>query len=148
MDASIGIRLINDLKSAFTGRRDIFYKTAEVGGLDILQEIIGYHSVYIIDALKSSDGIPGEVKYFDLNNYKSTFYLDNLHDVYFPDSIKLAKKLGMEVSDEISVIGIEIYENLEFSNNLSDELAKKYPEILLRVYSFIKTRIERFTVTT
>jgi len=62
-DDGIGPRLVKDLqKEAFP--EVICFKTSSMGGLEILELIREYHTVLILDAIKTKDGIPGEVYYF------------------------------------------------------------------------------------
>ncbi|MGA3015155.1 MAG: hydrogenase maturation protease [Bacteroidales bacterium] len=139
-DDGIGPRLVKDLqKEVFP--EDICFKTSSMGGLEILELIREYHTVLILDAIKTKDGIPGEVYYFNPSDFHETMHLSNLHDVNFITAIELAKKIKLSIPENIHIIAVEIVEDLEFGRSLSPELEEKYPEIMNRVHDHLYSKL-------
>jgi len=109
------------------------YRTGAVGGLCALEQILGYERVVFIDAIRTKDGIPGDVYEFGLSNFKETLHLSSFHDLSFLSAIEMGKNMAFKVPGDIRIIAIEIVEDLVFSNSFSPEIEKKYPLILKEV---------------
>lgn len=135
-DDGIGVRIANYLSQTVpTAVADC--KTLITGGLDILEHISGYKQVIIFDAIKTNDAMPGDIFLYSMNNYMPTLHLDQFHDVGFPEAIKLAKELELDVPAEIFIFAVNIHEDLEFATEFSPCLQEKYSSILDKTDTFI-----------
>jgi len=128
-DDGIGPQLVRDLGKIFESP-DIQFNTACCGGLEIMEYIKGYKKVVFIDAIRTRNGKPGDVYYFIPSDFQETSNLSNLHDVSFLTAIKLGTTLELGLPDDLHIIAIEIFEDIEFSNEFSPILKERYPEIL------------------
>ncbi|HNW89357.1 MAG TPA: hydrogenase maturation protease [Bacteroidales bacterium] len=136
MDDGIGIRLCKKMQHYFS-EESVTFDTVSLGGLEILEFIQGYNNVIFIDAIKTSDGIPGTVYYFTPADFKETSNLSNLHDVSFLTALEIGKKLNMEVPEHLHIIAIEIVEDLTFGEDFTPEVQEKYPEIVVQVRDLV-----------
>ncbi|HNW70807.1 MAG TPA: hydrogenase maturation protease [Bacteroidales bacterium] len=136
MDDGIGIRLCREMQHYFTDEA-ISFETASLGGLEILELIQGYNNVIFIDAIKTKDGIPGTVYYFQPSDFKETSNLSNLHDVSFLTALEIGKKLNMKIPESMHIIAVEIIEDLTFGEDFTPEIQDKFPEIIVQVRDII-----------
>ncbi|MBC8486605.1 MAG: hydrogenase maturation protease [Bacteroidetes bacterium] len=142
-DDGIGLRIACDLKKELTIQDEpklkyrIDFASALTGSPDLLEIIKGYDTLVIIDAIKTKNGNPGNVYHYSLKNYKETFHLENIHDISFPDTLKLGKSIGLKIPENVNILAIEIFDNLTFGNTLSEILTKKYSEILKKVKKLV-----------
>lgn len=127
-DDGVGIYIANEVKKKINNP-DIKVDEAITGGMNLLDLILGYEKVIIIDAVKSKDGSHGKVERITLNNF-NTMHSFNPHDVSLNEAIEMAKKLGENrIPKEIIIIGIMMKSiPLEFGENLSKEIAAIIPE--------------------
>jgi hydrogenase maturation protease len=139
-DDGIGPKLVKDLQKEIFPE-GICFKTSSMGGLEILELIRDYHTVVMLDAIKTKDGLPGDVYYFNPADFHETMHLSNLHDVNFITALELAKKIKLSIPENIHIIAVEILEDLEFGRSLSPELEAKYPEILEHVHSYLNSML-------
>lgn len=139
-DDGIGVKIVNDIRNYISPEKADFL-TLITGSLDMIEELSGHDPVIIIDAIKTKNGIPGNVTSFSLHEYQPTIHLDNFHDVRFHDSIRLAVELGLRVPERILIIAVEIVEYSEFNNELSSQLKLVYNIILQKVVSLIKQHL-------
>jgi hydrogenase maturation protease len=137
-DDGIGPKLVKDLKT-----RDfpngLRFETCAMGGLEILEMVRDYHTVVFIDAIKTKDGLAGNVYYFQDADFRETMHLSNLHDVNFITALELGRKIKLNIPENIHIIAVEILEDMEFGRSLSPELEEKYTEILDKVYCHLKS---------
>jgi hydrogenase maturation protease len=136
-DDGIGPRLVKDLARKIR-RKDIEFETASCGGLDIMEYIHGYSKVIFIDAIRTLNGDPGDVFYFNPSDFRETSNLSSLHDVNFITALHLGNILDLDLPSDLHIIAIEIIEDREFSDRLTPALENIYPEILKKVISFIR----------
>ncbi len=136
-DDGIGPKLVWELKQMLT-LPDVVYRTASLGGLEIIELIRDYRYVIIIDAIRTKDGIPGTVYRLTPEHFRETLHVSNFHDISFLPALKLAKKMNIHVPERIDIIAIEIVEDLTFSNGFSPEIARKYDAIKHRVAELVE----------
>jgi len=135
-DDAIGPKLTKRLQ-ANLNKPDIDFETAFVGGLDILEYIKDYEKVIFIDAIKTKDGVPGDVYLFSTDDFKETLHLSNIHDISFLTALELGKELGYKMPADITIIAIEIKEDLVYSNDFTPEVQSRYDEIYNEIEGFI-----------
>lgn len=137
MDDGIGIKLSREMQQKLK-YTNIFYDTACLGGLEILEYIKGYKTVIFIDAIKTQGGVPGTVYYFTPADFKETSNLSNIHDVSFLKALEIGKALNMELPESIHIIAVEIVEDLTFGEEFTPEVQKKYPEAIQKTKALIE----------
>lgn len=139
-DDGIGPRLIDLIQKSCSFKNTDFFSTT-LGGLEILEFIIGYEKVIFIDAIRTEKGIPGSVNFFNLSDFQETLHLSNLHDISFLTAIDLGKTLGFKIPEDMRIIAIEIVEDKVFSKEFSPEIENQLPVILENVKKLINSFI-------
>ena len=99
-DDGIGPKLVGELRK-MDFPADITFKTASVGGLEILEMISGFSRVFLIDAIRTKNGKPGTVYFLPAEDFSETQNLTNLHDVNFLTALELGSKLNFQIPGEI-----------------------------------------------
>ena len=141
-DDAIGPKLVQELEKTIN-RPDITFLTASIGGLELLEIIKDYNRVIIIDAIKTKNGIPGNIYYLTPAHFKETLHISSFHDISFLIALELAEKLNIPIPEQIDIIAIEIVEDLIFSDQFSPALAEKYPSVLQEVKESVQKLIKR-----
>jgi len=131
-DDGVGIKVVERFRNNDTFK-DVDYKTVSLGGFDILEIIQNYTKVFIVDAIKTKDGIPGNIYYFETSDFKETLHLSNIHDISFLNAIKLGKKLGFKIPEEIHIFAVEILEDRVFGDEFTPELKKNFNRITIDI---------------
>jgi len=139
-DDGIGPRIVEAMKRDLEWE-NLNYMTAASGGLDVLELISGYKTVIIIDAIKTRDGIPGDIYYLTPSSFKETLHISSFHDVSFLTALQLGEQLDMPVPNTIHILAIEIVEDLNFSTEFSPPIAEKYDSIYKKVKAAVKKLI-------
>ncbi len=117
------------------------FKTAALGGLELMEMIQGYDQVVIIDAIKTPHGVPGTVYELKPEDFKNALHINNLHDTSFLQALELGKRLGLNLPKQIDIIAVEIVEDLLFSNDFSPKVQQKWPEIVTEVEGLVSEKI-------
>jgi hydrogenase maturation protease len=145
-DDGIGPSLVKRLKGNIS-KKGIDFKTAFLGGLELLDHIQGYNNVIFIDAIRTRDGKPGTVYQLSPENFNTTVHLSSVHDISFLATIELGKKLGLNMPESIHIIAVEIVEDKIFDNNFSPQIQEKYEEIFNEVKEITERILTGTTVT-
>ena len=136
-DDGIGPKLVQSLdKSRLPAH--ISYESASLGGLELLEIIQDFDTVFFIDAIRTLKDDPGSVYCYTPDDFKETLHLSNLHDINFLTALELGRRTGMKIPSSIKIIAIEIKEDRVFSNSFSPVIQKRYPEILSKVQNMLE----------
>jgi len=112
-------------------RNDVTVTEASAGGLRLMELMIGYDRVILVDAILSSNGsLPGDIHHMnldDLRNISPTQHSTCAHDTSLVTALDLGKKLGLAMPGEISIYAIEVSNIMDFNDELTPEVAAAVP---------------------
>jgi hydrogenase maturation protease len=131
-DDGIGVRIVEELRYIFNFP-GVHFETACCGGLEIVEMMNGYNEVIIIDAIKTTDGYPGDIYILSPEDFNEPLHISNFHDFPFLAAMELAKVAGMKMPDKIRIIAIKIVEDLFFSEQFSEEIDRQYGAIKKKI---------------
>jgi hydrogenase maturation protease len=111
-----------------------------VGGLALMERLIGYERVIIIDAVSTGQHPVGTVSRTPLSDLpdRALGHLCSAHDTSLQNAIRLGKSMGAIIPDDIVVVGIEIEQVYDFSDTLSPAVLDSIPEAVYIVKELLK----------
>ena len=128
-DDGVGWRVAEDIQkqlpqflSQAEGKIDV--TRLSLGGLGLMEQLIGYDRAVLIDAFETDDQ-PGSIlimKLNDLPNY-TAFHTPSARDVSLQKAIELGRMLGAKLPKEVEVVGITTSKVQDFSEELSPPIA-------------------------
>jgi len=140
MDDGIGPRVVETLREKMQ-IPGVDYRTTTLGGLHILEFIVGFKWVTFIDAIKTKEGIPGTLYEFTPSDFKETLHLSNLHGVNFLSAIELGKRIGYSIPEAIHIFAIEILEDQVFGEEFTPPLQERFEAIIDEIHIGIQERL-------
>lgn len=137
-DDGLGIYLARRLREILPEQR---YKIKELTAVErnLIDEFADYRKVILIDAIKTTKGIPGQIYHFSSPEFKSSFNLSSSHALDLNQMIKLGQELMGKGMPEVEVLAVEAKRVNDYSEELSPELQNQFENILQK----IKDEIER-----
>ena len=135
-DDGVGIYLARALRGVL--RRTCEVKELSTAGLDVLDAIFGYQKAVVIDAIRTPEGVPGEVWHFRLSDFRGSSHMPPRHALDLGQAVALGKRLWGGQVPEVEVLAVETKEVNEFSDALSPELRDRFSSVL----DVVKRRIE------
>jgi hydrogenase maturation protease len=118
-DDAVGIHVVRMLKDRIQGRADLEFKELSVGGLGLVEEILGYERVFIIDSVASS-GSAGKIRELSPAHFKGTEYASSPHSTNFATALELFRRFGTSViPNAIRIFTIDINPEPTFRETLS-----------------------------
>lgn len=96
-----------------------------VGGLSLMERMVGYDRVILIDAMFTGQVASGTVNVFDLNELpnRAWGHLTSSHDTTLQNALEVGRQMGAHLPDCIHIVGVEARNVFDFSENLSPEIA-------------------------
>lgn len=128
-DDGVGWRVAEEVKHQINADLQVDVDCLSLGGISLMERLIGYERAILIDAL-ISDEATGAItvsKLSELPDY-SAFHITSVHDTSLQNAIKLGKSLGAKLPDDVTVIGISAKYVYDFSEELSQPVSESVPK--------------------
>jgi len=135
-DDGIGWRVVDALHDELR-RRDIHARDVgpveleqlAVGGLTLMERLVGYRRAILIDAVTTGSRPLGSVTCAPLREIetRSAAHLDSAHDATLPSALAAGRALGADLPEEIVAVAIEAVLHDRFEDVLSPEAAAAIP---------------------
>jgi len=145
-DDGVGIAVIQKLKSdpklkeEFSRyMKNVDIEECSLTGLKLLDVVIGYDRLIIIDTIKKSDPITGKVytlKHSDLRYIPGP----SPHYVSIPQAVDIGRKLGLKVPSKIDIIAVEAKNLYNMGEGLTPEMTKAIPEIIQKLKELLEEK--------
>lgn len=121
-DDGIGLIMAERLKNKVQGA-DVAVNA--MIGLNLLDDIIGYDKIFIIDAMTSSGGEIGDMKIITQTNGFGSLHLFSSHGLNIFDLMDLGITCGCHMPELTAVYGIEIGDEVAFGCDLTPTLSQR-----------------------
>jgi hydrogenase maturation protease len=138
-DDAVGIHVVRKLRKDFEKPE----KTAEwlenveleecsLSGLALLEVIVDYDTLVIIDTIKKEKPLTGKIHLLEKKDLRH-IPGPSPHNVSFPQSLELGKKLGLNVPSRIKIIAVEAKNQYNLGEGLTEEMTEAIPAIVREV---------------
>jgi len=137
-DDSIGLRVVEEIRRRDLGDPGIELDQDYWGGLRLMERMIGYDRVIIIDAILTG-AEPGTIHFLspgDIPTQRSA----SAHDVNLPTALELGRqaKASLPATEDILLIGVEAEDVQTFDESLSPKLEHALPLVVEAVEDALK----------
>lgn len=138
-DDGIGWRVAEAVRALETG---VEVDCLALGGLSLMERLVGYERVIIIDSIQTRDGRAGQVYRFTLDDLPdlSAGHTTAAHDTSLQTALKMGRAMGAKLPDEVLIVGIEAERIYDFSEELTPEVAAAIPEATQMVIALLNSR--------
>lgn len=111
------------------GRHPVEIDCLSLGGLSLMERMIGYSSVILIDAMTTQQAAPGTVSTFNLNELpnRALGHLCSSHDTTLHNALEVGRKMGAVIPHHIQIVSIEAQQVFDFSESLSPQVEAAIP---------------------
>lgn len=118
-----------------------------LGGLSLMERMVGYSSVILIDAMTSHQVPVGTVSSFKLDELpnRALGHLCSSHDTTLQNALEIGRKMGAELPGNIQVVSIEAQQVFDFSETLSAQVQAAVPKAAELVFELLKIGTTRHT---
>jgi hydrogenase maturation protease len=141
-DDGVGWKVAEEIEKHLPHDSSIAVERLSLGGISLMEHLIGYDCVILIDAFASDEGLGSihVMKLNDLPNY-SAFHISSTHDTSLQNAIEMGRSLGAYLPEEITVVGITTQRIYDFSEELSPPVAEAVPQAAKIVLDLLRQNV-------
>ena len=126
-DDGIGFHVVEALQ-ADPPPGNITFECVDASGFALLDYVVDYDRVIIVDAIMTVGGVIGSVYRLGLDNFRPSKHTISPHDTDLPTALQIGATMKLKLPQKIDIVAVEIPPVYEFSQELSDKVAKAVPE--------------------
>jgi hydrogenase maturation protease len=137
-DDSLGWRVAESLRAP-AAALGVEVDSLAVGGLSLMERMVGYERAIVVDAIRLGDVPAGTVRTFPLENLPNPFagHLGSSHETNLLTALQIGRELGAELPQEVTVVAIESPYVYDFTEELSPQAAAALPQAVAMVLSLL-----------
>jgi len=129
-DDGVGWRVVDELQTVLAAEGTaIETDCASLGGLSLMERMLGYQRVILVDSIETAEGAIGTVRVFPLEALldPSAGHSASAHDTSLLTALEAARAMGAQVPSRVDVVAIKARPTYDFSEELSPPLARAVP---------------------
>ncbi len=125
-DDGVGIKIARKLKER---NPELEVTETSEAGIALLDLIVGYDKLIIIDSIRTEKGKPGELYKLGLEALKPTANLSSSHSIDIATAYEIGRGLGYKMPEHISIYAVEIEDNTTFGEECTGGVEGRIPFI-------------------
>ncbi|WP_181685079.1 hydrogenase maturation protease [Halorhabdus salina] len=140
-DDVVGLEVTDALADRFDD--DIDVETYTSGRLMLIQELSGYDQVFLVDAIKTDGGTPGEYYEFSPSEVEPGDDSGGLatHNVGLGTLQTLGEAMGQSMP-EITIFAIEVENPFEYGEGMTDAVSEAVPTLIQEIGDDIEATLD------
>jgi hydrogenase maturation protease len=136
-DDGAGIRVAQEVGKKLDDPQVTVSETS-VAGLSLLDSIVGYDKVIIIDAIQTKKGEAGQIYRMKPEDFPFAKHLSSPHQINLVTALELGKMLNLVMPQEITILALEAKDVSNFSERCTPEVERAIPEAVKMVLEELK----------
>jgi hydrogenase maturation protease len=146
-DDGVGWKIAEQVQMAIADQPAYAHVVVEclsLGGLSLMEHLIGYERAIIIDAVYLNQTLPGALYCIELDELPNlaSGHITSAHDTSLQTALDVGRAMGAALPTEIKVLGIESVRLYDFSEDLTPEVSAAVPEAVHKVIQMINDGIQ------
>jgi hydrogenase maturation protease len=119
---------------------DVDVNCVSLGGLSLMEQMVGYERVILVDSMQTGQGEAGVVRVFKLEELPNPFlgHSASTHDASLITALETGRKMGLKLPDEVIIIAVEAARVYDFSEELSPPIVSAVPKMVEAVLGVLK----------
>lgn len=103
--------------------------TLSLGGLSLMERLVGYRQAIIVDAIQTRGGVLGQVHTFPLEALPdpSAGHTTAAHDASLQTALAVGREMGAELPQQVLIVAVETRPTFDFSQELSPAVEAAVP---------------------
>jgi hydrogenase maturation protease len=140
-DDGVGWKVAEEVKKNLGGDSTVEVECYSLSGLSLMEQLIGYERVILIDSLNTGRHAQGEVVTFTLDMLEDLTYghSASAHDASLKTALAAGRTMGEQLPSDkdIYVVAVEARHVYDFSEELSPEVAASVPVAVQKVVDLL-----------
>lgn len=139
-DDGVGWKIAEALSSVIPNPSVVEVDTAALGGLSLMERLLGYDRVVLVDSMETGGSPVGSVRIFPLASLPDPMagHSSSAHDTSLITALKTAESIGAHTPKQVDVVAVEAHDVYDFSEELSPPVAAAVPEAVQVVLGLLQ----------
>ena len=141
-DDGVGVRVAEAVRAALpAAASDVEVSEASVGGLSLMERLVGYGRVILIDAFHPAT-CPGTIHRLtlaDLQDISPTQHSVSAHDTSLVTALTMARRMELPLPQEFVIYAIEVENITDFGEQPTPAVAAAIPQAAMMVLEQLDT---------
>jgi hydrogenase maturation protease len=123
-DDGVGWKVAKELTPLVDPDSSVEIDCVALGGLSLMERMLGYQRVIVIDSMETGQNPEGCVQSFPLADLENPYagHSASAHDASLITALEAAQAIGAEIPSRVDVVAIEAKNVYDFSEQLSPEI--------------------------
>ncbi|MBN1993549.1 MAG: hydrogenase maturation protease [Anaerolineae bacterium] len=155
-DDGVGVRVAEAVRAALPPDSPVEVSEASVGGLRLMERVVGYDRVILIDAwhhplenqagqhpatnLGRNAGAIHRLTLDDLRHLSPTQHSASAHDTSLITALAMAERMGLAVPQEFIIYAVEVENIIDFGEEPTPAVAAAVPKVTAAVLEELALR--------
>lgn len=109
----MGIEVVRTLKPRVDDPQVTLHESS-LGGLNLLDILVGYDRTIIVDAIQTREGTVGNVYHLRADDFEPCLHVSCAHDIDFATALELGRKIGLRLPRDITIVAVEVQDVVTF----------------------------------
>jgi len=131
-DDGAGIRVAQEVGKQLNDPQITVSETS-AAGLSLLDSIVGYDKVIIIDAIQTQKGQAGQIYRMKPEDFSFAKHFSSPHQINLVTALELGKMLHLAMPQKITIFAVEAKDIASFSEKCTPEVERAIPEAIKMV---------------
>lgn len=140
-DDGVGWKVAQHVRDALGPESpDVDVDFASLGGLSLMERMLGYRRVILIDSIETQAHREGAVSVFPLQALRdpSSGHSASAHDTSLTTALQTAQVMGEHIPDAVEVVAIEARITYDFTESLSAAVEASVPIATRKVLELLR----------
>ena len=123
------VEKISDQLSVISDQSSIELDCVSLGGLSLMERMIGFQRAILVDSMETGQGPAGSVRVYKLEELPnpSAGHSASAHDTSLITALDTAKAMGLPIPESVEIVAIEAKNVYDLSEELSPAVAEAVP---------------------
>jgi hydrogenase maturation protease len=131
-DDGVGIRVAQEVGKQLNDPQVTVAETSEAG-LRLLDSIVGYDEVIIIDSVQTEKEQAGQIYRMEPQDFSATKHFSSPHQINLTTALELGKMLNLAMPQKITIFAVEAKDITTFSEKCTPEVEQAIPKVVKMV---------------
>jgi hydrogenase maturation protease len=135
-DDGVGFHVVRTLRDedereqARPGNSDgVVFLECPISGLALLEVILGYDALIIVDTILKPDPVPGRIHFLEGADIRDCPG-PSPHYVSIPQTLAIGRRLGLRMPGTVKIVAVEAQDPFQLGDSLSGPMALRLPDIV------------------
>jgi hydrogenase maturation protease len=136
-DDAIGLNVVRQLRESLAGDDRIDVRETMEMGLALLDFIVGYRAVLIVDSIQTGQSPAGTIHEVDAAGLKQLTGRTP-HFLGVGETLALCRHLGLAMPEEVRILAVEVEDPFTLGTQMTPALQRALPAVLMRTRQMLR----------